>query len=214
MERSRFRRRLAFWAGIGVLLVGGTVLAGLYAGAGTAWSLGAILATVYSGTLIFVERAQDKTDRKGDGYETEAEQVGPGMMPPRKDPDMMSPGRDEHDAIRGVPGEVAVSSPPIWQEPGKNASYGWHPALNRIEDVLIAQVPDPSTIVDIIERAGLNPGIIPRGHGAAATLWHGALRRAWLNGREKKICELLRETYKREPSSELQSLIETCCGRQ
>jgi hypothetical protein len=110
--------------------------------------------------------------------------------------------------------EGAVPPPRPWQWRGRNANYSWHPALNGIEDVLVAQVTDPSSIVDIIERVGMNPGTMRRGDGSAATLWHDALRSAWIAGHEQKVCELLRQTNSRQSSSELQLLIETYCGRQ
>jgi hypothetical protein len=109
--------------------------------------------------------------------------------------------------------ENVTHSLPPWQRAEEDTNYSWHPTLNRIEDVLVAQISDPSTIIDIIERMGMNPGTMPRGHGSAATLWHGALRRAWMTGREEKICDMLRETNKIEPSQELQDLIQACCGQ-
>jgi len=109
---------------------------------------------------------------------------------------------------------VWLSAVPSWQAVGEGVSYSWHPMLNGIEDVLVAQVSDPSTIINIIERVGMNPGTMPRGQGSAATLWHGALRRAWMAGREEKICEMLRETNRIEPSQALQELINSCCSQQ
>jgi hypothetical protein len=120
-------------------------------------------------------------------------------------------GQVFYDDVTQAPREGAV--PPLlpWQRRGRNANYSWHPALNGIEDVLVAQVTDPSTIIDIIERVGMNPGIIQRGDGSPATLWHGALRSAWIAGHEKKVCELLCQANARQESSELQLLIETYC---
>jgi hypothetical protein len=64
MEQSRFRRRLVAWVCVGVLLAAVTAVVGMQDGAGAAWGLGAILATVYSGTFAFIEPTLIKRSEK------------------------------------------------------------------------------------------------------------------------------------------------------
>ena len=59
MGWSRFRFRLTAWLGVGVLLAACTVAVWLFVNLATALGLGAILFTVYSGSLIFIQ--QDRT---------------------------------------------------------------------------------------------------------------------------------------------------------
>ena len=156
-----------------------------------------------SGTLISVEKERIKGSQQKDAHEKQVRNMEPDMNEP------------ERGAFEGAPGgtrQHATRSPTPWQ--ALRASRSWHPALNGIEDVLVAQITEPSTIVVIIERAGMNPGIMPRGSGSAAILWHGVLRHAWMERREEKVCEILREANNVEPSLELQGLIDTYCSRR
>jgi hypothetical protein len=205
MEQSRFRRRLAVWVGAGALLAGGTVAVGLYVGGSAAWGLGAILATVYSGTLIFIEHERIKDGQKKDDDKVQINQMEPDM-----NEHMRGAFNNNPDVTRRPTPDPLIA----WQTPRQESTVGWHPALNGIEDVLVAQITESSTIMAIIERVGMNPGIMPRGQGSAATLWHGALRHAWTAGREKKVCEILREANKMGPSRDLQELIDKYCVKQ
>jgi hypothetical protein len=203
MKQSPFWHRLAAWVGTGLLLAAGTAAVGVFVSAGAGWSLGAIVATVYSGTLIFLQ--QDRKDRGQDNRQTGVKQMEPDMNQAWGSEPKDSPVTSR----KTVPGYPTVSR--IWPE---STNYSWHPALNGIEDVLVVQVSEPTTIIDIVERVGMNPGTMPRGQGSAATLWHGALRSAWMTGGQELICEILRTAHKIQPSRELRTLITTSCGQQ
>jgi hypothetical protein len=195
--------RLAVWVGTGVLLAVGTAAVGVFVSAGAGWSLGAIVAAVYSGTLIFLQ--QDRKDGGQGNGQTVVKQVEPDMNQA-----WGSEPKDSQDTSRKTTPGYSTA----WHTRPESTNYSWHPALNRVEDVLVTQVPEPTTIIDIVERVGMNPGTMPRGQGSAATLWHGALRSAWMTGGQELICEILRTAYKIEPSRELQNLITTHCGQQ
>lgn len=205
MGWSRFRFRLTAWLGVGVLLAACTVAVWLFVNVATALGLGAILFTVYSGSLIFIQQ-----DRTRDTAEHRIKKPEPEAMESDRD----QPKEDESGPVSDPPDEE-ISFPLVpWQAAGGKVNYSWHPALNEIEDTLAGQISDPSVITDVIERVGMNPGIIPRGHGTAATLWHGALRQAWMTGREERICEILCQASKLEPSDEIQRLIGAYCVKR
>jgi len=128
--------------------------------------------------------------------------------------DMDQAGESDSKDMQELSQVAAQGHSTEWSTWGESSNYAWHPALNRIEDVLVAQVWETTTIIDIIERVGMNPGAMPRGHGAATTLWHGALRSAWMAGGEELICEILRTANKIEPSKALRDLIANYCGQQ
>jgi hypothetical protein len=148
-----------------------------------------------------------KQDRVKGGDENDIKKIRHGRM----EPEVNQPREGGSEPDPPSPYEDKVLPLASWSATARDASYSWHPALNSIEDILVAQISEPSIIVDIIERAGMNPGTIPRGHGAAATLWHGALRRGWMTGGQEKICEILSQANKIEPSTEIQNLIGAYC---
>jgi hypothetical protein len=203
MEQSPLRRRLAVWVGIGGLLAAGTAALGVYVGVSAALGLGAIVATVYSGTLIFIQ--QDPKRQRHANHEIQGKLV---------EPDMNQAEESESKDIQELSWEAAQGHSTTCNAWGESNNYAWHPALNRVEDVLVAQLWEATTIIDIVERVGMNPGTMPRGHGSAATLWHSALRSAWITGGEELICEILRTANKMEPSKELRSLITNYCGQR
>lgn len=202
MKQPPFGRRLAVWLGTAVLLAVGTAAVGSLAGADAGWSLGAIVAAVYSGTLIFLQ--QDRKDRGQDDQQPKVKKVGL---------DMNQAWESEPKDSQGTPQETFDYSA-VGQTWPESTNYSWNPALNQIEDVLVAQVSEPTIIINIVEQVGMNPGIMPRGQGSAATIWHGVLRSAWMTGGQELVCEILSIAHKLEPSRELRKLIYTRCGQR
>ena len=116
MGWSRSRFRVAAWLGVGALLVACTVAVGLFVNAGTAWGLGAILATVYSGSLIFIQQ-----DRTREAQESDIKKPGPEATESDRD----QPKKDEAGPASDLPAED--KRPPLvsWQATGGHASYSW-----------------------------------------------------------------------------------------
>lgn len=225
MNHANSRHRLLAWIGAGVALAAVTIGIGVGYGAADAWGLGAILAAVYSATFGFIEHGPAAKKQTGIALvETEPEAPGPRPLAASKPAHL-----DAHETIsadRGIPEPkerllalgssqpVRQRSLPAWPTADGGSYLYWHPALNKIEDVLAVQITDPSTIIAIAERVGINPGHLAPGRGnSSANYWHDALRRAWMLGREDTVCEVLRNAYETTPSQDISALINSYCRR-
>ncbi len=213
------------WIGVGVALAAVTTVVGVGYGAAAAWGLGAILAAVYSATFGFIEHgpltkkqagialAETAPDAPEPGPPT-ASKPAPQDAHETRSADIDMPEPEEHFLTQNSRRPVQQQPLRAWPRAGGDVNLYWHPALNRIEDVLAGQITDPSTIIGIAERVGINPGHLAPGRGnSAANYWHDTLRRAWMAGREDKVCELLRNAYGAAQSQEISGLINSYCRR-
>jgi hypothetical protein len=78
-----------------------------------------------------------------------------------------------------------------------------------MEDVLAAQITDPSTIIGIAERVGIGAASLSPGRGSPTNYWHEVLRRAWMTGGEGKIYEVLRQANDVAESRAISGLMDT-----
>jgi hypothetical protein len=213
MDEAKSRRRLIIWIGIGILLAGVTAAAGAINGAGTAWGLGAILATVFSGTFAFIEynparKNQSETAlAKAESAAPETEQ--PGAKMPESNVHETAPKEPAH--VQGD--SISVARPPLtpWPTADGNAHLFWHPALNTMEDVLAAQITDPAMITNVAERAEINPASLSPGRGSPTNYWHEVLRRAWMNGGQGKVCDVLQHANAVAGSDAISGLVDDYC---
>lgn len=203
MERSRAARPLVWWAFAGLLLTAVIVTAGLLRGGNFALALGGIVATLFAGTFPFVKLASGKRDETDGASGNAPERSGAaGMQVPPK------------ETSNGKPAAFRLETASPLLQPGQGGNPAWHPALNDIEDVLVAQISDPDEILTVADRVGLKRGNLARGNGSAASLWHEVLRRAWIKNRAGAICQVLAEARKLQASDELSHFIAMHCAGQ
>jgi hypothetical protein len=225
MDQANPRHRLMAWIGAGVALAAVTTVVGVGYGAAAAWGLGAILAAVYSATFGFIEHGPIAKKRAGIAL-IETEPDAPEPEPPAaskpapqdaheaRSADIDIPEPEEQLLTQNSRWSVQQQPLPAWPTADGDVHLYWHPALNRIEDVLAVQITDPSTIIGIAERVGINPGRLAPGRGnSSANYWHDTLRRAWMAGREDKVCEVLRNAYEASQSLDISGLINSYCRR-